>query len=397
MTRLFIAILLCLTAIEQNAQTGVSINGSGTSPDPSSMLDVKSTTSGFLLPRMTTAERDAIVNPAQALQIFNLTTNCLQIYIAPVWQNIVCGCDPPAAPSAVPPITAAGQVQWNWSTVAGATGYRYNTVNNYSGSTATLSTTYTQTGLACGTAYTLFVWTESECGHSGPLSLSANTASCSSCGAATVTDIDGNVYNTVSIGTQCWMKENLNVTRNSAGGAINRYCHDCVKYGGHYDWATIMAGSASSNSNPSGVHGICPTGWHIPSQSEWLLMTNYLKSNGYHCGSNTDWVAKAVANTSGWAANPWSDPDNCTPANNQPANNASGLTIKGGGYWNPTMQQYYQSAETIVANIHEGYLWTSTQSSGSDATFYRIGQYYYEPGFTDYTKNGRGNVRCVED
>jgi uncharacterized protein (TIGR02145 family) len=126
-------------------------------------------------------------------------------------------------------------------------------------------------------------------------------------------------------------------------------------------------------------------------------MVNYLKANGYHCGSDVNWVAKAVANSSGWIANPWSDPENCTPANNQPANNASGFTMVGGGYWNPTMSQYYQSAETIVANIHEGYIWTATQSSASDATFFRIGQYYYEPGFTDYTKNGRGNVRCVED
>ena len=105
-------------------------------------------------------------------------------------------------------------------------------------------------------------------------------------GTPTVTDIDGNVYNTVLIGDQCWMKENLNTTRDAAGNNITRYCYDnnttnCDLYGGLYTWATVMNGAGSSNNNPSGVQGICPTGWHVPSDAEWTQLVDYVVSQGY--------------------------------------------------------------------------------------------------------------------
>jgi hypothetical protein len=71
---------------------GVGINATGAGPDPSAILDASSTSRGFLPPRMTTQQRDSIQNPALGLQLFNITTNCLEIYIAPNWQNIFCGC-----------------------------------------------------------------------------------------------------------------------------------------------------------------------------------------------------------------------------------------------------------------------------------------------------------------
>jgi uncharacterized protein (TIGR02145 family) len=106
-----------------------------------------------------------------------------------------------------------------------------------------------------------------------------NTNSCP--GAPHVIDYDGNYYNTVQIGDQCWMAENLNVTRNPSGANIGRICYDnnlanCELYGGLYNWTTVMNGSASSSGNPSGVQGICPTGWHVPSDTEWTELTDYL-------------------------------------------------------------------------------------------------------------------------
>jgi hypothetical protein len=103
-------------------------------------------------------------------------------------------------------------------------------------------------------------------------------------GTPTVTDYDGNTYNTVQIGNQCWMKENLNTTRDAGGNNISRYCYsntnaNCENYGGLYTWATLMNGAASSNGNPSGVQGICPTGWHVPSDAEWTELTDYLINN----------------------------------------------------------------------------------------------------------------------
>jgi hypothetical protein len=71
---------------------GVGINATGSGPDPSAGLDVNFSDKGFLPPRMTTLQRDSIQNPATMLIIANITTNCLEIYIAPNWQNIFCGC-----------------------------------------------------------------------------------------------------------------------------------------------------------------------------------------------------------------------------------------------------------------------------------------------------------------
>ena len=213
----------------------------------------------------------------------------------------------------------------------------------------------------------------------------------------TITDRDGNSYPTTAIGDQCWMRTNLRTTHDANGNPVTRHCHDCDKYGGHYEWSTVMNGAPTSNGVPSGVQGICPDGWHVPSQAELELLITFLGGHGYDCGGVSTWVAKSLAASGGWAANPWDDPLNCTPANAQELNDRSGFGLIGGGYWNPTMQQYYQSAETIVANVHEGYLWTATEVDATEAMFFRIGQYYWEPGFTNYTKLGRANVRCLRD
>jgi uncharacterized protein (TIGR02145 family) len=65
---------------------------------------------------------------------------------------------------------------------------------------------------------------------------------------------------------------------------------NCTKYGRLYNWATAMANSASSAANPSGVRGVCPTGWHIPSNAEWEMLGNFAG------GSN----ATKLKATSGW-------------------------------------------------------------------------------------------------
>ena len=100
-----------------------------------------------------------------------------------------------------------------------------------------------------------------------------------------VTDIDGNVYKTVKLGNQVWMAENLRTTRYADGRKIPlgttesfdvayRYYPDdnsanVADYGYLYNWPAVMNGSASSSANPSGVQGICPDGWHVPSNAEW--------------------------------------------------------------------------------------------------------------------------------
>ena len=80
---LVVIALLLVTLSGAFAQMGISTNGS--SPDNSAMLDVKSTTKGFLPPRMTTAQRDLISSPATGLTIYNTTKNCNETYNGSSW------------------------------------------------------------------------------------------------------------------------------------------------------------------------------------------------------------------------------------------------------------------------------------------------------------------------
>ena len=91
-------ILLALSSVEGFSQA-VSINGTGAKPDPSAMLDVSDTTKGFLPPRMTTIQRDAISSPAAGLTIYNTTVNCLQWWNGTLWYD---GCGNNAAAPTYP-------------------------------------------------------------------------------------------------------------------------------------------------------------------------------------------------------------------------------------------------------------------------------------------------------
>jgi uncharacterized protein (TIGR02145 family) len=133
----------------------------------------------------------------------------------------------------------------------------------------------------------------------GPLIIGSGGAGQPCPGTPTVTDIDGNVYNTVLIGDQCWMKENLNTTRDAAGNNITRYCYDnnttnCDLYGGLYTWHTVMNGAGSSSNNPSGVQGICPTGWHVPSDAEWTQLVDYVVAQGFSNSNVTNGAGNAL-------------------------------------------------------------------------------------------------------
>jgi uncharacterized protein (TIGR02145 family) len=105
------------------------------------------------------------------------------------------------------------------------------------------------------------------------------------CGVSEVSDINSNVYNTVQIGKQCWMQSNLKVSKYQNGAAIptgliagawanttsgayaiidNVNANDAI-YGKLYNWYAVEDG-----------RGICPTGWHVPSDAEWTTLTTYL-------------------------------------------------------------------------------------------------------------------------
>lgn len=134
----------------------------------------------------------------------------------------------------------------------------------------------------------------------------------------------GQVYHTVQIGNQCWMRENLNIgiyVQSTSGsshsdlhnnGIIEKYCYDnnlanCAIYGGLYDWDEIM----QYDTTP-GLQGICPPGWHIPTHDEWDTLVSFVGGG---------WAGGKVKET-GFVH--WHSP-------NSGATNESGFTAFGGG------------------------------------------------------------------
>ena len=217
-------------------------------------------------------------------------------------------------------------------------------------------------------------------------------------GAATVTDYDNNTYNTVQIGGQCWMKENLRTTHYADGTAIPAGTHryapnndesNVATYGYLYNWPAVMHGSASSSSNPSNVQGICPAGWHMPSDAEWTQLTTYVHDNGYQCtdcnGSNywshVDCIAKALAAQTGW---PSYSHDACAVGYDLSTNNATGFSALPAGFY---CGAYYYG--------QTAYYWTTSQFNSSEAYFRSLDccvDYVWKGN--DYKSQGY-SVRCV--
>ena len=100
-------------------------------------------------------------------------------------------------------------------------------------------------------------------------------------------------------------------------------------YGVLYNWPAAMAGASSSSTNPSGVRGICPSGWHLPSNSEWQQLEDYLIANGNNYDGTTtgDKIAKSLAATTLWN----SSTNTGAIGNNLSLNNKSGFSALPGG------------------------------------------------------------------
>ncbi len=164
-------VLFLYLGISVIAQVGINSNNS--SPDPSAMLDVKSTAKGLLIPRMTRAQRNTINSPAEGLMVYctNCATNgALSIYTNGSWMTFSpCIID---APDAGTHSMSQGQIIWNWLPATGATGYKWSTGHNYETATdmgASLSKT--ETGTVCNTTYIRYIWAYSGCGESAMTTL----------------------------------------------------------------------------------------------------------------------------------------------------------------------------------------------------------------------------------
>ncbi len=167
------------------------------------------------------------------------------------------------------------------------------------------------------------------------------------------TDADNNNYATVTIDTQTWMAENLNVgiringiQEQTNNASIEKYCYNddeanCALYGGLYQWDEMMQYATAA-----GTKGICPNGWHIPTDGEWSTLTTLLGGVPL-AGGRMKSTGTIEAGTGLWS----------TP--NTGATNVSGFTAVPAGY---------RGSNGTFSNIdNHGYWWSSTENVPSNA------------------------------
>jgi uncharacterized protein (TIGR02145 family) len=209
------------------------------------------------------------------------------------------------------------------------------------------------------------------------------------CGGQTSLTYDGRTYDLVEIGGQCWFAENLatdqyrngdliptgldNATwQNTTAGAYAIYNNDPandVTYGKLYNWYTTVD-----------TRGLCPTGWHVPTDCEWMFLEGSLgmsvveQEMSYFRGSNEGGALKSTTN--------WNSP-------NIGATNSSGFTAFPGGY------RYNYGVFTVIGEY--GYWWTSTVIDTTTAWIHSLYSSYSSIDRNYGYKNYGFSVRCVRD
>jgi len=150
---------------------------------------------------------------------------------------------------------------------------------------------------------------------------------------------DNQSYKYVKIGTQTWMAQNLNYAGTASGSGVcySNLASNCTKYGRLYTWSEVMAGSSSSTSLPSGVQGVCPSGWHVPSNAEWGTLIAKVGS---------DSACIKLSSTSGWSSTSGSNGTDSYGFNAIPA----GLYLATGSFSNVGSEALFWSASAYDAS-----------------------------------------------
>ncbi|MBI9036769.1 MAG: carboxypeptidase regulatory-like domain-containing protein [Bacteroidales bacterium] len=202
---------------------------------------------------------------------------------------------------------------------------------------------------------------------------------------------DGKIYNTVQIGNQCWMAENLNIGEMINGieemnnnSIIEKYCYDddsdnCDEYGGLYQWDEMMQYVTTE-----GTQGICSEGWHIPTDDEWKILEgtvdsqylvgdpiwNNIGGRGYDVGLN-------LKSVNGWY-------------NNGNGIDLYGFSVLPSGFYNHNSGNFSSIGK-------ETYIWTSTKDDNNTA--WCRGLFYFDENvYRNYAFNAQGwSVRCLLD
>ena len=190
----------------------------------------------------------------------------------------------------------------------------------------------------------------------------------------------GKTYHTVQIGSQCWLKENLDIGTmidsaqdQTNNGIIEKYCYNnnsanCTIYGGLYQWAeAVQYQNGATNTtltNPpltGNVEGICPSGWHIPTRAEYQTLSS--------SASNNSDALKAVGQGSG--------------------TNTSGFSALLAGY--RFDGGFFYSLGDFT------YFWSSTEGDATEAYYMYLTSYGSSVQFGNRSKVFGLSVRCAKD
>ncbi len=193
-----------------------------------------------------------------------------------------------------------------------------------------------------------------------------------------VTDIDGHVYNSVQIGFQCWMAENLNTgsrihkdADQTDNGIIEKYCYNndtsyCDTYGGLYQWNEMMQYITTP-----GTQGICPTGWHIPTDSEWCVLENWVDTYTVSCSSSMEWrgfdAGDNLKSTNGWYSN-GNGTDlygfTALPAGYRDTHGSTSYVTEDAHFWNSSSQGEYGWKRALSHNTPKIYRYNGQPKFG---------------------------------
>jgi uncharacterized protein (TIGR02145 family) len=218
--------------------------------------------------------------------------------------------------------------------------------------------------------------------------------------AGDVSDADGNVYQTVRIGNQVWMTENLRVTKyNDGASAIPldtstaswtnatspKFCFynnttstsAIKKYGALYNWYVI---------DPANPKKIAPTGWHVPTDAEWDTLQNYLIAKGYNWDGTTtgNKIAKSMAAKTDWQTQATAGTIGC----DMTKNNRSGFSALPGGI---------RFNGTFTFQGGHGDWWSASAANASGAWDYYFHSELDNLGRVSFSKSSGFSVRLVRD
>jgi len=216
----------------------------------------------------------------------------------------------------------------------------------------------------------------------------------------TVTDMEGNVYRTVTIGTQVWMAENLKTTKYSNGDSIETTTptsldisqQDSPKYQWPYDGNesnVATYGKLYSWYSITDSRNICPSGWHVATNADWGTLIDYLIANGYNFDGKKaeNNIGKAMAAKTNWVS---STTEGTVGNTDYPTKrNKSGFSGLPGGYRGPF--------GTFTAIGYSAFWWSSDEYDSDEAGVYGLGNDGRGLGVGTFGKHWGASVRCVKD